>query len=352
MLSWLIEEIGPRPLGLARVGVGLAAIVKALITAPVLLALTRDDLLRTPNFIWFPEPVSPLVWLVLATWVISATLLAIGWKVSVSGTVLTLTIAFTLALDQQLYSNHLYLLGWLTLLMTIADAGAGLNVSRVDRPVVRWPVILLMAQLSIVYGFSALSKINPDFLRGEVLAGELRGGLVPFPETLITPPLMAGLAAVVIAVEAALALLIWRARFRPYVFALGLGLHLSITFFMSATGQLAVFSLEMLSLYPLFLTGHPLEVSRKAECAHCARMEVRLRRHDVLEILEIASEEQQADLRLFHHGRVTTGADAHTRILEHLVPWLWLASLLRLPVVRELHRRRHDRIYRLANSSV
>jgi len=342
MLSWLTEEIGPRPLGLARVGVGLAAVVKALITAPVLLALTADDVLHTPHFTWFPEPGFPLVWLVLAVWVISAALFAIGWKLSVAGTVLTLTIAVTLALDQQLYSNHLYLLGWLALLMTIADAGAGLNVSRMDRPVVRWPVILLMAQLSIVYGFSALSKINPGFLRGEVLAGELRGGLVPFPETLITPPLMAGLAAVVIAVEAALALLIWRPRFRPTVFVLGLGLHISITVFMSATGQLTVFSLQMLSLYPLFLTDHPLKVSRSAECAHCARMETRLHRFDVLKVLEFSRADQGADLMLTHHNRVTTGAAAHTRILEHLVPWLWVAPLLRLPAVRKLPRRRHQ----------
>lgn len=351
MLKWLTGEIGPRPLGLARVGVGAAALVKVLISAPVLVALTEDDVLRTPHFSWFPEPLLPLVTVLLAAWIISATLFAIGWRVTVSGTVLTLTIAFALALDQQVYSNHLYLLGWLTLLMTIADAGAGLNMSRTDRPVVRWPVVLIMGQLSIVYGFSALSKINPGFLRGEVLAGELRGGLIPFPETLITPPLMAGLAAVVIGVEAALALLIWRARLRPYVFALGLGLHLSITIFMSATGQLAVFSLQMLSLYPLFLTDQPLQVSRMVGCAHCARMEARLRKGDILKVLEVSREDQRADLILTHHGRVTTRADAHTRILEHLVPWLWVAPLLRLPVVRKLHRRQHDSAHRPANSS-
>jgi hypothetical protein len=44
-----------------------------------------------------------------------------------------------------------------------------------------------MAQLSIVYGFSALTKINEGFLSGVVLARTLGQGLVGFPESLRTP---------------------------------------------------------------------------------------------------------------------------------------------------------------------
>jgi hypothetical protein len=112
----------------------------------------------------------------------------------------------------------------------------------------------------LVYGFSGITKINPGFLSGSVLAGSLQGGVIPFPDALITPQFLSALAVVVIAVECALALLIWHTRLRPWILLLGVGLHASIALFMSATAELAVFALQMLALYPLFLAHGTNEV--------------------------------------------------------------------------------------------
>lgn len=342
MLTWLTEEIDPRPLGLVRIAVGLAAVVRVLVATPALLRLTRDDIILLPFAAWAPTPTVPMVTAILCLWLVSAILFTIGWRVAVSGPTLSLSIAFVLVLDQQTYSNHLYLMLWLTLLLTLAGAGAALTVSHTNRRVVRWPVILIMAQLSIVYGFSGLSKVNDGFLSGLVLAGSLEGGIMPFPEALITPRFLPILAFIVIVVEVAIALLIWRARYRPMMFLLGLGLHASIVLFMSATGELVVFSIQALGLYPLFLSPDPLRVTWPGDCDRCSVFSRRAERLDLLRVIDAsASEGSGQDLTLTHHGRVTSGGAAQTRVLEHLVPWLWVAPILRLPGVRRAYGHSH-----------
>ena len=74
-------------------------------------------------------PFSPLVpvlpssalRLFLAVWLVAALAFALGWKTRVAGAVLALVTGYTLVLDQQTYSNHLYLLFLVILLLTIAD---------------------------------------------------------------------------------------------------------------------------------------------------------------------------------------------------------------------------------------
>lgn len=254
MLGWMTQEVSGRPLGLARIGVGLAAAIRAFIALPLLLKLAEPDSLRLPYADWLPDPSTPLAWGIFAVWLISAIALMAGWNVPVAGPVLLAAIVVTLSLDQQLYANHLYLMAWLALLLTLADSAAAVSVGGRDRPVVRWPLLLIMAQVSIVYGFSALTKLNSEFMSGSVLASVLNGGLVPFPDALRTPGFLSVVGVVAVIVELFLAVFLWSPRLRLAAFAVGLGLHLSITLFMSPTPELIVFSLEILSLYLVFLT--------------------------------------------------------------------------------------------------
>lgn len=337
MLNWLTAAMSSRPLGLTRILFGASALIRGLVVWGILTKLAKEDTLRLPYTDWLPTPTLPLAIAVVSIWVAASILVMVGWRVSLSGPCLLAAIVFTLALDQQTYSNHLYLMAWLVLLLTLADAGAGINVTRDDRPVVRWPVLLVMMQLSIVYGFSAVTKINSDFVSGRVLAASLRGGIVEFPENLRTPEFLSVLALLVIAVELFLAIFIWRATFRPAAFILGLGLHVSIVLLMPSTAQLLVFALEMLAIYPLFLTGRLAAIATGG-----SKWPQRIARYDLLRAVDVEVSADAGALTLEHHGRETHGADAHTRILEHLVPWLWVAPLLRLPGVRQLHHRQHQ----------
>lgn len=345
MLIWLTAEISPRPLGLARLIVGAAATIRAVVAIPTLTKLTQPETLRAPFFDWFPVPTPVLVATVMAVWFVAAILFTIGWRLSFTGPVLLGSIVFSLSLDLQTYSNHLYLMAWLVLLLTIADAGAGLSIERKQRPAIRWPVLLLMTQASVVYGFAAITKLNADFLSGRVLAGVLNGGIVSFPDALRTSEFLGAVAIAAVFAELFIALFLWSPRFRPAAFILGLGLHATITLFMGHTGELLVFSLEMLALYPLFLTQDPLLVIWDDQCASCKDWITRFRRIDLLDALvpigknqpghDIGLDDVERSIHLVH-GKTTRGFAAITRILEHLVPTLWIAPILRLPGVRHL----------------
>lgn len=346
VLRALTTEIDSRPVGLARIIIGVAALIRASVAWRVLYRLTDPEVLRVPYTDWFPDPSLPLVTAVIAIWAIAAILFTLGWRVSITGPVLLGAIVVTLSLDQQAYSNHLYLMAWLVLLLTLASAGSGLSIHRSASPVVRWPVLLLMIQLSIVYGFSALTKLNESFLTGQVLAGTVGYGLLPFPDSGRTPFLLSVAAAAVVFVELFIAIFIWRRRFRPAAFALGLGLHVSITLLMSGTLELLVFSLEMLALYPLFLSRDPLVVIWDDDCGWCRSWIARFQRFDLLDVLRplgktdpsnpVPAAEVERAMHLVHLGETSSGFRAVTLTLEHLVPTLWIAPILRLPGVRAI----------------
>lgn len=349
MLANLHSRIPSRALGLARILVGFAAVIKAGQIWFLLMTLAEPATLLTPWFDWLPSSSPALAGALVVVWIAAALLFSIGWHVPVSGTTLLLTVAATVSLDQQLYGNHVYLLVWLVLLMLVADAGAGLTVGNRDRRVVRWPVLLIMFQLSLVYGFSALSKLNEDFLSGLVLAGVLRGGIIPFPDSLRTPSFLSVIAALAVMTELFIALFIWRARLRPAVFIVGLGFHVSLILLMAPTVELVVFALQMLALYPLFLGTDKLILVWDDECESCADWVARFRRIDLLHSLlpvgkreaghDVPKEEVEKSLQLIHAGTTVSGFRAVTWTLEHLVPTLWVAPILRFPGVKTLGER-------------
>lgn len=349
MLSRLIETVSPRPLGLTRIIVGSAAAIRALLALPVLMKLTEPAILYAPVFDWFPEPSVPLVIAIVAVWFTTAILLAVGWKVSWVGPLLLAAIVTVLLLDLQMYSNHLYLMGWLVLLLTVADAGAGLSLRRPERPVFRWSVLLLMMQTSIVYGFAGLTKLNSEFISGRVLAGVLHSGPISFPDALRTREFLGAMAIVAVFIELFLAVFLWSRRFRPVAFVLGLFLHIGIILFITNTGELVVFALEMLALYPLFLSRDRLRVVWDDQCASCRDWIIRFHRYDVLALLETLGKREnghdlaplaiEQSIHVIHEGETTRGFRAITQILEVLVPSLWTAPLLRLPGIRSLGER-------------
>ena len=346
MSDWLTATIPSRPLGLARILIGAAAAIRAAIAWPVLMKLADEGTLKAPYFDWYPEPVAPLVVVLVVVWFLSAVLFALGVRATWSGLVLFGCLVFTLALDQQAYANHLYLMTWLVLLLVLADAGAGLGLRRPDRPAVRWPVFLLKCQVSIVYGFAALTKLNEEFLSGQVISGFVHGGLVDFPDLFRTEAVFVALSVGTVFVELFLAAFLWVRRFRPAAFAFGVLLHTPIVLLIPATGELLVFAVELLALYPLFLSTEKVKVIWDDDCGSCRDWITRFKRFDVLQLLDpigksegteiVDPTEVERSLHVVHDRVLTRGFAAIIRILEHLVPTLWVAPFLRLPGVSRL----------------
>lgn len=126
------------------------------------------------------------------------------------------------------------------------------------RPV--WPLRLVQIQLSLGYLFSAWAKIPGDTWQdGTAVGYALRiGDVVRFrvPDLVIDNLLVVNLLTYgTLALELALASLIWNRRLRPWLLVTGVGLHLGI----HLTLEVGFFSWGMLVGYLAFVPAGPLE---------------------------------------------------------------------------------------------
>ena len=270
------EREDARPAAAVRIVVGLAALVRVIDGSRILNRLLEPTTIRLPYAGWAPEPTPTLVAALLIVWAASAACVTVGWWTRTAAAVLVGVLAVVVSLDQQTYSNHLYLLALVVALLALANAGGALSVDargrRGPRPTVpAWPLALLKAQVSIVYGFAALAKMNPEYATGVTL-----GYFVPMDAgmrllgvtTMVTLVALASLGS--IAVELLLAVWLWVPARRRTAFALGIALHLGMI--ASMTGgvrlQLVIFAVEMWALYLHFATP--------AELAAVVRVATRL----------------------------------------------------------------------------
>jgi vitamin K-dependent gamma-carboxylase-like protein len=250
-------EIESRSVGIVRAAIGAAAILKLSDAAPLLLSLARPEAFRLPRFAALPMPGPEVMPGLLALGFAAAVGLLLGWRTRLSGAVLAAVLGFVLLLDQQLYGSHLYLLFLLTLLLTLADSGAAVSLDarrtggRARIPA--WPAVLMKLQLTIVYGFSAVAKLNPVYLSGDALAAALRKpGLVTLPLAAWSPSQLAPLAWASILLELVLAGGLWSRRWRLPVAWAGVAFHALVVLTLSPPVDLVVFAVESLSIYRLF----------------------------------------------------------------------------------------------------
>jgi hypothetical protein len=109
-------------LAVARILIGLNAAFAALEASRMLPRLLTPIVVKIPFSPLVPVLPSSALRLFLAVWLVAALAFALGWKTRVAGGVLALVTGYTLVLDQQTYSNHLYLLFLVILLLTIRTA--------------------------------------------------------------------------------------------------------------------------------------------------------------------------------------------------------------------------------------
>lgn len=253
----VVQQVDVPALGVVRIIIAGAALLNVLEVAPRLGRLTDSVVMRMPHFAEMPEVTPAIRVTVLAVWVLSAAAFLVGWRTRVAGATLTAVIAFTLLLDEQLYSNHLYLLGLVCLLLVCADSGAyhsldGRRAPRRGTPA--WPVTLLKVQVSIVYGFAAAAKLNMTYLTGDVIAFSLRQtGPLAFPQAWRVTELMLPIAWLSILVEVYLAVALWTNREQRSAFIVGVVFHAGLVVTVNSTYEIATFAMVTLALYLPFL---------------------------------------------------------------------------------------------------
>jgi hypothetical protein len=249
-----------RPLAVARVLIGVNCVFTAIEAWRMFLKVLPPLIVKVPYAI--PLPALPLGALpvFIAIWLVAALLFAAGFLTRIAGVTLALATGYTLLLDQQMYSNHLYLLFVLVALLTIADPGAAWSIDAwrrgAERDVARWPIVLLQLQITIVYVFSAFAKITPRYLDGEILMRSLKDGAVP--SSMRTPALLSGLAIASIVVELFIAIGLWSRRTRLLAILGGAGFHaLVLASVESSRLSLAIFAINMFAGYVLFASTPP-----------------------------------------------------------------------------------------------
>lgn len=248
--------VDARPLGTARIAIGLGALAKLVVIAPILLALASPGTVRLPWREGF-APALAAAWLpfaIIALWAAAALALAAGLRTRFAGSVLCGAAALVLLTDRQLYSNHLYLLIVLVALLVVADAGAArsLDAAGSPRSVRNLGPDLIRLQVTIVYIYAALWKINPVFLSGWMIGTSLTGGAVTLPASLRTPETLAWIAALTVAFEIFVPIALWTRSLRMLGATVGVLLHVAFVLFIALPGELIVFGILMIGCYPLF----------------------------------------------------------------------------------------------------
>jgi hypothetical protein len=233
------------PLTIARVGIGLAATLKALELWPLLDRLAADPRIVAMPLAPWPRPSAAVASWLAATWAALGLTVAAGKHVPITGAFLAALVGYVLTLDQQTYSNHLYLLSLFAALLALAHTArhraATLNL-------LRW-------QLVVVYAFGAASKLNADFLSGRVIAENLQPTF-GLPEG---GTIAAALAAAAIATEAFIAWSLLRPAWRKAGAVVGIALHVVFVLVIVQTVAMFAFAVLCLSIYPLFFASTPAE---------------------------------------------------------------------------------------------
>jgi vitamin K-dependent gamma-carboxylase-like protein len=250
-----------RKLAVARITLAICSIGFAWENWRLLSRLLNPIIVQLPYFEWVPRLPVRILPFFIGLWVIASGAFLIGWMTRIAGSIITCLAGYTLLLDQQLYSNHLYLFSLIVLLLTIADSGAAFSLDLLGKSrsntVAGWPALLLMLQVSLVYGFSALAKLTPQFLSGDVLSQTLkRQAWFAFPDSWRSAELLTTLAVSAIVLELFIAVGLWTRRLRWAAVIAGIALHGFILATVDSSRlSLGVFALEMFALYPLFFRG-------------------------------------------------------------------------------------------------
>ena len=118
--------------------------------------------------------------------------------------------------------------------------------------------LLLRTCVTVVYGFAALTKLNPSWLAGEGIVGLIvrRGQLAPFMFVAESQSLSIVAAGAVVLTEAWLAIGLWHGRTRWATALVGVLMHTGFVILASpnpwAAAHLFVFNFGLVACYPAF----------------------------------------------------------------------------------------------------
>jgi hypothetical protein len=248
----MTAEVRPHRLAIARILVAFSAFPLILEWWYALFRVASGKYLAIKLVPWTPEPTPAMVQALVSVALVSAVLLLLGVFARTSAALTAASAGLALLLDQQTYSNHLVLFVCLATLLACSRCAEVLTLPRRNglSSVPYWPVFLIKLQISAVYAYTATSKINEQYLSGEVI-GIHQDGIVEFPAVLLPIVAVSSIAA-----EYLLSVALWIPRARLAVTAVGAGLHGGILLVFDYPIALVPFAMLMAAGYVQFWTEY------------------------------------------------------------------------------------------------
>jgi predicted DCC family thiol-disulfide oxidoreductase YuxK len=341
----------PHALALLRIIVGVSVLIKAATGYGILSGLLRPGMLRLPLIEGLPLLTREVLPWYAAAWMFSGALLAIGLRTRMAAAMATLFGAYYLAHDQATYSNHLYLLTLLCFLLTVGRSGAFYSVDAlagrdIDK-IPAWNTFLIKAQLTIMYLWTAVAKMNAPFLSGAI-----------FERFLVLPkPMYAVMAIATVVVEIFIAIALWTTRFRSAAMVTGFLLHTGIAVTMLVPLlQLWLFGAYTLGMYLVFIDTTPRVIVWDDGCSFCQVWIRWFRRLDWLRIYTfygasnpgtyaaLGISQAEADEAIQVTNPRLSGFDAVVSIASTLPLTAYVAPLLLIPPVPRFGRIAYRRV--------
>jgi hypothetical protein len=218
-----------------------------------------------PGFTWIrplPEPFTSAVALIC---VLSALTVAAGVFYRAAAVVLFLSLNYLWLIDQTMHGNHYTVACVLSGLLMFAPADRCYTLRRqaLVRDIPFWPIFLLRGQLLLIYCYSGLHKLHPDWLAAEPIRLWLRGGMIQRNLATWTGPTIASAVSQLASGETAVYmiayggllfdlsigwLLLWR-RTRLLGVALAIGFHVFNFFLIDNVSVVAPLALVATSIF-------------------------------------------------------------------------------------------------------
>jgi hypothetical protein len=291
---WFREEPA-YTLGLVRIAFGALTVGFTAALLPDLNDLFgTNGVVPTPPSIrngWSVFQVWPSDHALLVGWavlLVSAVALTVGWHSRLAAILVFVLIVSFQRRDPWMWNSGDTLIRLEAFFIAIAPSGAALSLdqrrrtgafwSAQSRP--RWPLRLMMVQLSLIYLATVQVKMmGQTWGEGTAVSYAWRSEapwvLLPVPQWLSTNLLITNVATwSTLVVEVAIAVLVWKRRWRPWVLAVGVGLHLSIM----VTLNVGFFSLAMFVLYLAFIPPEATQRLPEILGAKAENLSARLRR--------------------------------------------------------------------------
>ena len=131
------------------------------------------------GFEWIHPPPGDWMYGLMACLLVSAAGLTLGLRYRFCAVIFAFGFTWLFLIDQAKYLNHFYLICLLAFITVFLPANRRLAFDCLRKSTLRsdiapaWTLWLLRAQMSIVYFYGGLAKLNADWLRGEPVRGWL-----------------------------------------------------------------------------------------------------------------------------------------------------------------------------------